>query len=83
MAQIVIRKEADKKIAAVSLSNIIVQRRIAGTGTSKDIKEQAVEELFSSRLPIRVCSRFSWMNQRMPNLALSLWLMSDIFILES
>ena len=46
MFEIVLGKEAEKKIAAISLSNNIVQRRIADM--SKDIKEQVVEEILSA-----------------------------------
>ena len=44
--EIVLGKEAEKKIAAVSLSNNTVQRRIKEMST--DIKEQVVEEIRSA-----------------------------------
>ena len=45
MGKIVLKKEAEKKIAATSLSNNTIQRRIVGT--SIDIKEQVVKEIRS------------------------------------
>ena len=46
MIEIVLGKEAEKKIAAISLSKNTVQKRIADM--SKDIKEQVVEEILSA-----------------------------------
>ena len=46
MVEIVLGKEAEKKIAAISLSNNTVQKRIADK--RKDIKEQVVEEILSA-----------------------------------
>ena len=48
MIEIVLGKEAKKKIAAISLLNNTVQRRIADRST--DIKKQVVEEITSAPL---------------------------------
>ena len=52
IVKIVLEKTAEKKIAAISLWNNTVQRRIADVST--DIKEQIVEEIRSA--PLRLFS---------------------------
>ena len=46
MVEIVLKKEAKKKIAAISLLNNTVQRKIADMNT--DIQKQVVEEIHSA-----------------------------------
>ena len=78
MVQIVLGKEAEKKIAAISLANNTVQRRIADMST--DIKEQVVEEI---RLALFGLISIQLDELTNFNLVLSLWFLSHISILES
>ena len=71
ITEIVIAKEASKKKAAISLSHTAVQTKISDMGKHIKLWKRYVQHHL-------VCSQFSWMNQWRLNLALNLWLLSDV-----